>query len=970
MKGKLKIALLVIVLLLSIGYAAVNTSLFLNGSLAFGINDDFDVRFTKSVVDGEDLSDTIISADGRTITFTVEGLTTIGETTILNYVVTNNSSQYDAEVEITCTAQGDNAASFNVSKTVPTSLKAQTIANGEITASLENTSSASTSEIYSCTLDAVPVERTEEANESAIKLVSGTGENVGDEIAIGDQGFYVISNDGKNIRMIAKMNIDFTTNYQSNSAGTTAYSSDTQKGTNYSSYSGSVVEGYVNNYIDYLNDKYGLNITGDIITVEELSSLKCDFTNETCINSPYSWIYSTSYWTQHIDTETNTYVVNSDGSYEVYYYIVNNTHGVRPVITISVDDFNAASRTEGESINLLENSTVWTSLYGGNWGGANGTITSPSTSTFTMDMNSVGNVGEWGAQAILKNASILLENPKDYTLSATIKSDVTRQVLLKMLNYDSTGNNGDGAYVMIEQWISLTANEEYNLNIDFTPYMDHSSINIYFGLGGTDAAISNLFEVTNLKIVEKNIDYTKLNYLPIGVGSATLENYYYGDVRGLIAEVLAHNYPADETITSLYFPVAFAPVEKVTVNRTEVEFNTNGGSLAYIPTEYFSEGYNEVIFYSATQFIAKVYLKKPAEPKLITDQDVDRIIDVGDEVAIASQEYYVLALEENNIKLLPKMNVDYTTDLQTTSAPTTIYSTTGPNYSGSIIEGYVNNYTNYINSTYLVNAIGSLVTLADLEKIAEKNFSTGPLSSWAPTWLYDSNYWVDAVSGETTGVILSSAKVFSYVSYSSNSWGFRPVITIPYSTVKENLNGEVVLPKVCEGDVCWVDADIDTTKNIGDMVFIGNQEFYILSNDGQNMELLSKLNVDPTSNLQSSSAANVEFGTTQDYSGSMVESYTNAYSSYIVSTYGIENTGTIITKGQLVSLGCSDTSCTNSSYSWLHNTEYWTQTEHDSASMVNYTVRSGGTISGCGVNTGTLVGVRPIIIISSSVLEF
>ena len=102
MKDKKKLMILAIVLLLAIGFAAVSTTLILNGSLGIGTNKaDFDVRFIAAKVNDVDVSSTAISEDGKTITYEVE-LENANSRADLDYTILNNSSQYDANVSVVC----------------------------------------------------------------------------------------------------------------------------------------------------------------------------------------------------------------------------------------------------------------------------------------------------------------------------------------------------------------------------------------------------------------------------------------------------------------------------------------------------------------------------------------------------------------------------------------------------------------------------------------------------------------------------------------------------------------------------------------------------------------------------------------------------------------------------------------------------------------------------------------------------
>ena len=126
--------------------------------------------------------------------------------------------------------------------------------------------------------------------------------------------------------------------------GVTAFSSDSVKGTNYSSYSGSIVGNYVEEYVQYLSDEYDATVSGSLITYAELtgifscstSSYKCPTTSN---GVDTSWIYTTTYWTGSPSHTEGVAVVHSNGGfYSSCYYGSALNYGVRPVITISASD--------------------------------------------------------------------------------------------------------------------------------------------------------------------------------------------------------------------------------------------------------------------------------------------------------------------------------------------------------------------------------------------------------------------------------------------------------------------------------------------------------------------------------------------------------------------------------------------------------------------------------------------------------
>ena len=119
--------------------------------------------------------------------------------------------------------------------------------------------------------------------------------------------------------------------------GTTEFSSASVKGTNYSSYSGSIVEDYVEEYVQYLSDEYDATVSGGLITKYEIMSL-CNLTGRgTCANTN-PWVYTTSYWSGSPGTSNYVWLVYSDAHFNGYTYDKDSNFGVRPVITISASD--------------------------------------------------------------------------------------------------------------------------------------------------------------------------------------------------------------------------------------------------------------------------------------------------------------------------------------------------------------------------------------------------------------------------------------------------------------------------------------------------------------------------------------------------------------------------------------------------------------------------------------------------------
>ena len=203
---------------------------------------------------------------------------------------------------------------------------------------------------------------------------------------------------------------------------------------------------------------------------------------------------------------------------------------------------------------------------------------------------------------------------------------------------------------------------------------------------------------------------------------------------------------------------------------------------------------------------------------------------------------------------------------------------------------------------------------------------------------------------------------------------------------------------------------IDTTANgslddIGTIVTIGDQQFYTIGSDGDNIVLLSMYNLyvgnqyddenglvplaNPTGKQSDTaigwfdgySVTSPVIGSTvfssvsqkginySDYNGSIVEGYVNAYKEILEGEeYGIDVLeARLITKDELTGegIGCSaeDYTCSNAP-SFIYSTSYWS----GSANNTDYvwSVDSNGDFYGNWVSYGHGLGVRPVIVIDRS----
>ena len=231
----------------------------------------------------------------------------------------------------------------------------------------------------SFTLNYVQADNTGEIiNNNGIICANGDINQIGTVVTIGAEKFYTIGLDEDNVKLLSMYNLyvgnkvigenvngnllmsEITNpsgiqNFNSRGAlfkkegesfvfqfpwiGTTAFASEKIRGTDYSDYNGSIVEEYVNNYKTIIEEDYGIDVVeARLITKDELtdsSTFSCTTENNSCLNSPYPWIYACTYWIETAFDANNVWRVFTNGVFDYYGYYDDNASGVRPVLVIS-----------------------------------------------------------------------------------------------------------------------------------------------------------------------------------------------------------------------------------------------------------------------------------------------------------------------------------------------------------------------------------------------------------------------------------------------------------------------------------------------------------------------------------------------------------------------------------------------------------------------------------------------------------
>lgn len=194
-------------------------------------------------------------------------------------------------------------------------------------------------------------------SQKAISIISGDGTNIGDEIAIGTEHFYVIDSDDDYITALAKYNLDIdsgNTKYKGSGKqdenvkgdyGTLEFSTSNYWNEDVSSpkfiyNENSSLNKYINSYKNDLENNNNINLDVSLMSFEQAKKLGCDNkmnNSYDCSNAP-KWVYSTSYWLGSASGLNNVYVIanTSDEKFMADYKYDNNwSFGIRPIIKVS-----------------------------------------------------------------------------------------------------------------------------------------------------------------------------------------------------------------------------------------------------------------------------------------------------------------------------------------------------------------------------------------------------------------------------------------------------------------------------------------------------------------------------------------------------------------------------------------------------------------------------------------------------------
>ncbi len=157
--------IMIIVFMLIIGFAAVSTTLVINGTLNIGYNEDFSSSVVYTRAETED-GTAEINQNEKNITFETKKLENVSETATLEFDVTNKSRNYNASVTINCGLK-ENFESFSeylnieTDITSPFKLESSETKTGRLVVTLKKAydKALETTAEIECELVATPEER-------------------------------------------------------------------------------------------------------------------------------------------------------------------------------------------------------------------------------------------------------------------------------------------------------------------------------------------------------------------------------------------------------------------------------------------------------------------------------------------------------------------------------------------------------------------------------------------------------------------------------------------------------------------------------------------------------------------------------------------------------------------------------------------------------------------------------------------
>ncbi len=121
------------------------------GAFNFGSASGFDVEITNAKLDNIEVSEQAIKNHGTTLSFITKELKSIGDTSVLEYEISNYSKNFDASVRIDCTQNSNEY--YTIHNNFPVIIKANSKESGNLVVVLKKSSDFAITDDFSCLLN-------------------------------------------------------------------------------------------------------------------------------------------------------------------------------------------------------------------------------------------------------------------------------------------------------------------------------------------------------------------------------------------------------------------------------------------------------------------------------------------------------------------------------------------------------------------------------------------------------------------------------------------------------------------------------------------------------------------------------------------------------------------------------------------------------------------------------------------------
>ncbi len=126
--------IIILILMLTIGFASLTTNLIINSKVDMSLlESDLEVIFKEVLLNKENNDKAFIIDNGKSFIYSADELINVKDTSNIDYTIMNKSHQYDMEVKVSCTTDYKDYLSYT-SETINKSIliKAGEVISGNI----------------------------------------------------------------------------------------------------------------------------------------------------------------------------------------------------------------------------------------------------------------------------------------------------------------------------------------------------------------------------------------------------------------------------------------------------------------------------------------------------------------------------------------------------------------------------------------------------------------------------------------------------------------------------------------------------------------------------------------------------------------------------------------------------------------------------------------------------------------------